>query len=208
MHVNLYALSWMPDMLVWFMESVVNAVGSFMPSAHDTRPDDAMQDAAYLNRDGESEKVFLRALDENHAILTKVSRSYSNRRVDREDLYSEIVYQLWKAYPTYNGDSKLSTWMYTIALRTAIMPFRHVRLAEELQGDIPDVADDEASDPDNRLFLIIHLLGRFERAALALMMEGYTQREIATMLSMSEWAVNKRLSRARKIVREYQTKTH
>ena len=202
MIANFDAIVWMPHRLVWFLESVANAAGSFMPGVDHALPEDAIARSGHVQRD---EKVFLQALDENHGILTKVSRSYSNRRVDREDLYAEIVYQLWKAYPTYNGDSKIGTWMYTIALRTAMMPFRHVRPAEELQENMPDIPADEAPEADDRLFLIIHRLGQFERATLALMLEGYSQREIAVMLNLSEWTVNKRLSRARKIIKEHKT---
>jgi RNA polymerase sigma-70 factor (ECF subfamily) len=49
-----------------------------------------------------------------------VSKVYTNSREDEQDLYQEIVYQLWKSFGSFRYESKLSTWMYRIALNTAI----------------------------------------------------------------------------------------
>ena len=59
-------------------------------------------------------------IKENEGIIYKVTRIYSNNTEDQNDLYQEIVYQLWKSYNSFKGNSKISTWMHRSALNTAI----------------------------------------------------------------------------------------
>ena len=67
---------------------------------------------------------FLDLVSENQGILYKICNVYANSREDREDLKQEIILQLWKSYPRFRGESKFSTWMYRIALNTAITNMR------------------------------------------------------------------------------------
>ncbi|MEM8565591.1 MAG: sigma-70 family RNA polymerase sigma factor, partial [Bacteroidota bacterium] len=66
------------------------------------------------------ERDFIAILEENQGLVHKVCRLYGDTEEDRNDLFQEILLQLWKAYPTYRGKSKLSTWMYRVALYTAM----------------------------------------------------------------------------------------
>ncbi len=75
------------------------------------------------------EQVFLQNIQHNQNIIYKVCRLYRDRREDQEDLFQEIVYQLWKAYPGFKGEAKFSTWMYRIALNTAIAAYRKPTLS-------------------------------------------------------------------------------
>ena len=70
------------------------------------------------------EQAFIKNIQQHQNIIYKVCNLYRDRREDQEDLFQEIVYQLWKAYPGFKGESKLSTWMYRIALNTAIAAYR------------------------------------------------------------------------------------
>ena len=67
-----------------------------------------------------TKKEFIQDIKENEGIIYKITRIYSNNTEDQKDLYQEIVYQLWKSYSSFKGNSKISTWMYSIALNTAI----------------------------------------------------------------------------------------
>ena len=151
----------------------------------------------------ELEAPFLKALDENQGIMVKICRAYCNTREDEEDLYQEIVFQLWKAFPSYDGNSKLSTWMYSVALRTAIKPFRVDRSKVEIRETLPDRAE-ETQPIDERgsekLFSIFHRLSIYERAILALMMEGFTQKEIATLIGLHEKTVTKQMRKIKETV--------
>jgi RNA polymerase sigma-70 factor, ECF subfamily len=71
-----------------------------------------------------AQNEFLTMLNENQGIVRKVCHLYGRDEAGREDLYQEIVIQLWKAYGSFRGESKLSTWMYRIALNTAISDLR------------------------------------------------------------------------------------
>ena len=66
------------------------------------------------------EKDFLTQLSQYNAMIHKLCRLYRDSVEDREDLFQEIVFQLWKSYPNYKGDAKISTWMYRIATNECI----------------------------------------------------------------------------------------
>ena len=56
------------------------------------------------------EKAFLTMVDEHQGIIYKVCRMYRDTREDQEDLFQEIVFQLWKSFPSFRNESKISTW--------------------------------------------------------------------------------------------------
>ncbi|MEP1856097.1 RNA polymerase sigma factor, partial [Nonlabens ulvanivorans] len=66
------------------------------------------------------EAEFIKQLDENQNIVHKICRLYTNDQDAHNDLFQEVTIQLWKAYPKFRGDAKFSTWMYRVALNTAI----------------------------------------------------------------------------------------
>ena len=70
------------------------------------------------------EKEFSQLIKDNQGLIIKVSRLYTNSIEDEQDLFQEIVLQLWRSYDTFKGQSKISTWMYRVALNTAITLFR------------------------------------------------------------------------------------
>ena len=72
----------------------------------------------------ELEHKFVSELENNQNIVHKVCSLYTNNRDSHNDLFQEITIQLWKAYPKFRGDSKFSTWMYRVALNTAITLYR------------------------------------------------------------------------------------
>ena len=72
----------------------------------------------------ETETTFLTLINQHKAIIHKVSKMYMNDAEMHRDLFQEIVMQLWKAYPSFKGNSKFSTWMYRVALNTALVYFK------------------------------------------------------------------------------------
>src|SRR4030095_3493105 len=71
-----------------------------------------------------TQEEFVRQVEANEGIIQKICRLYGHTRPDREDLFQEIIVQLWKSVPKFQGQSKFSTWMYRVALNTAISDFR------------------------------------------------------------------------------------
>ena len=72
----------------------------------------------------ELEQKFVKELETNQNIIHKVCKAYTNNADDHNDLFQEISIQLWRAYDKFRGDSKFSTWMYRVALNTAISLYR------------------------------------------------------------------------------------
>ena len=70
------------------------------------------------------EKEFLGVIYDYQKIIYKICRVYRDSREDQEDLFQEIVYQLWKSYPGFKRESKVSSWIYRVALNTAISLLR------------------------------------------------------------------------------------
>jgi RNA polymerase sigma-70 factor (ECF subfamily) len=166
----------------------------------------SMYDVRDIKNSKEQEASFLKVIDDYHGIIDKMSRAYCKTRDDRADLYQEIVYQLWAAYPSFTGDSKISTWIYKIAVRSAIMPFRRKnRIKIELHEVLPDRPGEEPYEGvDDDLFNLFLRLGRYERAALALLAEGYTRGEVGPIMGLGKHAVKKRIARAIKAMENYQ----
>ena len=69
---------------------------------------------------------FLAQLEAHRGILYKVAQVYCQRREDRSDLISEIVLELWRAWPRFDGRAAFSTWMHRIGVNVAISWFRGV----------------------------------------------------------------------------------
>ena len=66
------------------------------------------------------EESFTRIIKDNEGVIFKITTIYTDNGQDQKDLYQEIVYQLWKSFDSFRNESKISTWMYRIALNTAI----------------------------------------------------------------------------------------
>ncbi|MGB3852405.1 MAG: sigma-70 family RNA polymerase sigma factor [Tunicatimonas sp.] len=70
------------------------------------------------------EQQFIHIISKHQAIIHRVCRVYRDTSEDREDLFQEIIYQLWKAFPAFQERSSITTWMYRIALSTAMAKYR------------------------------------------------------------------------------------
>lgn len=147
------------------------------------------------------EQVFL-----NQAIIHKICRMYRDTREDREDLFQEIIYQLWKSYDQFQGKSKLTTWIYRIGLNTAIATFRKPEIPQSSLMDhsqITETIDQEPEDANSeRLFRAIRMLEEADRALLSLYFEDLSYAEIGEVLGISEINAGVRLTRIKKKLRK------
>lgn len=145
------------------------------------------------------EKDFLANLSQYNAMIHKICRLYRDSNEDREDLFQEIVFQLWKSYPKFKGESKLSTWIYRIALNTAIASFRKKTTSINYFTELPDLAEELPSDESEvrqeRLFSVLKLLEDSEKALIALYFEELTYQQIAEITGMNENYVGVKLNR-------------
>lgn len=146
-----------------------------------------------------NEPQFLELIDKHQAIIHKIGRLYRDSVEDREDLFQEIVFQLWKSRNTFQEKAKFSTWMYRIALNTAIVSFRKKKLQVVYMGSVPDEMDQTTSDPgeiqEERLFHALRQLDHSEKAIITLYLEDMDYNEIASITGISENYVGVRLNR-------------
>ena len=145
------------------------------------------------------EKSFLKIVDENQAIIYKVCRMYRDSKEDQEDLFQEIVLQLWKAFPKFREESKISTWMYRIALNTALAIFRKNKNGPTIDETILinyKVDEGQASsENEERMFEAFRKLSDTERAIVALFLEDYSHKEIAHFIGITENNVGVKVNR-------------
>jgi len=128
---------------------------------------------------------------------------YCNSREDREDLFQDIVLQLWRAYGSFNGDSKVSTWIYRVALNNAITRFRKETKREKFAGlndnafEIAAIDNKEENEQVLQMYAAIKKLSEVERAITMLYMDDYSYREIAGVMGLSESNIGFNLNKIR-----------
>jgi RNA polymerase sigma-70 factor (ECF subfamily) len=156
-------------------------------------------------RNDSIEKKFLDLIHDNQKIIYKVCKTYRDRREDQEDLFQEIVYQLWKCYPSFKGESKISSWMYRIALNTAMATYRKRTLPVDYPDTIPEPIHSDTehvSQNEERLFKALRTLSDSEKALISLFLEGFTYQEIASITGITENNTGVRLNRIKNKLKE------
>ena len=152
------------------------------------------------------EKEFLALIQDYQNIIYKICRLYRDNKEDQEDLFQEIVYQLWKSYPSFKRESKVSSWMYRIALNTAIAVFRKSKISVDYYQEFPEYihpSDEKAiSQNEARLFWALRRLNDSEKALISLYLEDFDYREIAAITGLSESNVGVRLNRIKKKLKQ------
>lgn len=145
-----------------------------------------------------SEAQFLQLLSNNQGIIYKVCTIYCNHKEDHEDLFQEITYQAWKSYGSYRGEAKFSTWLYRIALNTAMSSFRKKRPVLAFVTVLPDDIWETTEDIDlekQQLLYAIKQLNEGERAIIALYLDEISYHDIGEMIGISENNVAVKINR-------------
>jgi RNA polymerase sigma-70 factor (ECF subfamily) len=145
------------------------------------------------------EKQFLAVIKENQGIFYKICRLYRDIPEDREDLFQEIIYQLWKSRESFKQDSKLSTWIYRIALNTAIATFRKKKHTMEYRPIMPDLPEEEPDENlalrQEQLFAALKQLEDGDKAIITLYLEDLSYQQISEVTGISENYVGVKLNR-------------
>jgi len=139
------------------------------------------------------EHKFISEFQKNQNIIHKVCRIYTNNQEAHNDLFQEITIQLWKAYPKFRGDSKLSTWMYRIGLNTAITLYRKSKKSIKTQDFDSVLYKIQSTDYDNTeeeqlklMYKAIHQLSDIDKALIFLYLEDKNYKEISETIGISE----------------------
>ncbi len=155
-----------------------------------------------MNKDLESK--FLADFEKNQNIAHKICRIYTTDYNSHNDLFQEITIQLWKNYPKFRGDAKFSTWMYRVALNTAISLYRKTSKRVKTQ-DIDNVAfkiksteyDDTEELQLKALYKAIHTLNDIDKALIFLYLEDKPYDEISETLGITSVNARVKMSRAK-----------
>ena len=147
------------------------------------------------------EKVFISLIKTHRGIIYKVCNLYLKDAEDKKDLFQEIVLQLWRSFPGFKNESQSSTWMYRVALNTAISNFRKESkkpgrrsiLDEDFQ--IPDFSDDHQTEHLGILNQAIKQLNEIEKAIIMLYLDEKNYEEIAEITGITKNNVGVKLNR-------------
>jgi len=147
--------------------------------------------------------AFLARIREHQGVLSRLARAYASTPEDRRDLEQEMLVQLWRAFASYRGEARFSTWMYRVALNTALMGKRALSRRPESRlssaNEKLDALPGPTREPDEvrMLYAAIRALPAIDRAIVALWLEGHTYPEIADVTGLGRSNVSVRLVRAK-----------
>lgn len=158
-----------------------------------------------------SEKEFISLLNQHQKIIYKVCNLYMDRQSDREDLFQEITLQAWKAYANFRGEAKFSTWLYRVALNTAITYFRKEKRKPSIIST--DIVPDSLDEEDNQIefqvkamYAAIGELSKVDKAIVMLYLEDYNYNDIGEMMGITPNNVAVKMNRIKTKLKEESNK--
>lgn len=146
------------------------------------------------------EQQFLTLIDNNKKTIYKVSLMYADDAEHQQDIYQDIVLNLWTAFPSFRGDSQASTWVYRIALNTCVSELHKKKsrpLTTPLTYDLEQLMDDDDAyrQQVRELYRLISRLSQLERAVILLWLDEKSYDEIASILGISKSNVGVKINR-------------
>ncbi|WP_091489591.1 RNA polymerase sigma factor [Flavobacterium phragmitis] len=156
----------------------------------------------------EKEQEFLNRIESHKGILYKVSKMYMDNRDDQQDLFQEIVCQLWKSYDTFRNESQFSTWMYRVAINTAIVFLRKEKRKVDKYEIASENIKEEESDSHikesqlDHFYKAVQKLEKIDKAIIFYQLEGFSHKEIGENLGISEGNARVKLNRVKEKIKE------
>ncbi len=151
---------------------------------------------------------FLEVLSKYQGIVYKVSLVYFKNKSDREDNFQEIIYQLWKSFPSIKNQDSIGSWIYAVSINTSISRVKKVSRIEyrEAVPEIPDRSDlfDHISKNESLQLLLnaIHNLEDVDKSIMLLYLEEKSYDEIADIIGISKSNVGVRINRAKETLKQ------
>lgn len=151
---------------------------------------------------GLKEKEFLEKIEKHKGMIFKISKMYLENQEDREDLFQEIILQLWKSYQAFEGKSQFSTWLYRVSLNTAITFLKRYKKRtdkNELHENI-DIEDEQNTDKELQtefLYKAVQELNPIEKALIFLFLEGQNHKQISENMGITEVNARVKLNRTK-----------
>lgn len=154
------------------------------------------------------EQDFLTRIEKHKGILYKVSKMYMDNHDDQQDLFQEIVCQLWKSYDSFRNESQFSTWMYRVAINTAIVFLKKEKRKVDKYEIVSENIKEETDDSEIKESQIEHFykavqkLEKIDKAIIFYQLEGFSHKEIGDNLGISEGNARVKLNRAKEKLKE------
>jgi RNA polymerase sigma-70 factor (ECF subfamily) len=149
----------------------------------------------------------------HQGILHKIISIYAYHEEDREDLLQEMMLQLWKSFPNFMEKSAFSTWMYKVALNTALLYRRNKRneiiTGEWIKNELSAQLSVDKNDLTISLYMAIEALGPIDKAIALLYLEQKSYQDIEDILGMNKNNIGVRIIRIKeklKKIFEYEQK--
>ena len=157
----------------------------------------------------DKKKTFIAAIKENEGFIFKIASVYTNNGDDKNDLVQEIIYQLWKSFDSFNQKSKLSTWLYRVAMNVAIYQLKaskkRVLTVPMQEHAIIYYDQDDSTNPEEQWQLFrkqIDGLNLLDKGIVMLYLEDKSYEEIGEIIGLSPSNVGTKLSRIKEKLRK------
>ncbi len=157
--------------------------------------------------ESEQHTVFTNWLHEHRGILFKIVRSYTSVQEDQEDLFQEMAVNVWKSVPNFRNNCAVSTWIYRIALNQAIKWSLKSKKQKtnEADDEVKHILQPLEETPDERLTWLyeqIQKLDQVDRSLCLLLLDGFSYKEMASIVGISESYVGVKINRIKKYLTE------
>ncbi|MGE0017926.1 MAG: RNA polymerase sigma factor [Bacteroides sp.] len=155
-----------------------------------------------------TEQEFLSVIKEYERVIYKVCYLYTSRNATLNDLYQDVVLNLWRAYPKFRGECKISTWIYRIALNTCISFIRKEKNVPEIVTLTPYESEWMTEEQDSfqlmlkELYFLIGQLGQLDKSIILLYLEEKSYEEISEITGLTVTNVATKLNRIKEKLRK------
>lgn len=161
-----------------------------------------------MTKDKLSEQ-FLRVFEDNTGIIIKIARAFTRTSHDREDLINDIALELWKSFERFKGDSKISTWIYRVAINIS-MNYKRKKKKDSFFSflddfkkvdSLPWLIEQDNSSESEILYNCIDELNEINKAIILLYLDGNSHDEISEIMGISKTNVGTRIGRIKEQIR-------
>ena len=153
----------------------------------------------------EQKYIFDDWLSSHKALIFKIVRAYAFTIADRDDLFQEIIIQVWHSIPSFRKESSVITWIYRVSLNTAIKWTKKERKHSQSEAieKIEHILQESRIQTDERLVWLyeeIYKLDEIDRSITLLLLDGFSYKEMASILGITESNVGVKINRIKKLL--------
>ncbi|HEY4325394.1 MAG TPA: sigma-70 family RNA polymerase sigma factor [Mucilaginibacter sp.] len=154
----------------------------------------------------ETHNTFIDLIKQYQPIIHKICYMYADTQANRADLYQEILVQVWRGFPKFRGDAKFSTWLYQVALNTAIAGLRKEKRSPVMYGSedsLPEMVDTHPENAEQLelLYAAVNQLNDIEKALVMLYLDGKTYEEMENIMGIPNGALRVKMTRIKEKLR-------